>query len=152
MSYGDDLKTSLTLLPRKFRLGQWFREIFCPKLKCSPLCLNQTVFFCMIYRQCTCRQHCVRSSNYYGECSCGERQADRQRNGGRCSELCNFIVIINSFPVLNLGDRENYHEQTVNFSENHAQNLKISGCIVESVFVVSVAILYISLPIKNGCR
>ena len=106
----------------------------------------------MIYRQCTCRQHCVRSSNYYGECSCGERQADRQRNGMLHSEPYKFIGIINSFPLLNLGDRENRHEQTVNFSENHAQKSKNSGCIVEGVFAVEVTAFYISLPIKNGIR
>lgn len=104
----------------------------------------------MVYRQCACRQHCVGSSNYYGECSCVKCQADRQRNGGRRSELCNFIVIINSFPVLNLCNKESHHEQNVNFSENHAQNLKISGCIVEGIFIVSVAAFYISLPIKKA--
>ena len=121
-------------------------------MKCSPLCLNRSEFFCMIYRQCACRQHCIRSSNYYEECSCVKCQADHQRNGGRRSELCNFIVIINSFPVLNLVDRENYHEQIVNFPENHAQKSKNYGCIVEGVFIMSVAVLYISLPIKTGYR
>ena len=65
------------------------------------------------------------------------------------SESYKFIGIINSFPLLNLGDRENLHEQTVNFSKNHAKN---SGCIVEGVFAVEVTAFYISLPIKNGYR
>lgn len=45
-----------------------------------------------------------------------------------------ITVIINRNPLLNLCDKENHHEQTVNFSENYEQNLKNSGSKVKGVF------------------
>ena len=44
------------------------------------------------------------------------------------------VCILHNISMLNLGIRENRHEQTVNFSENHCQNLKILGYIVEGYF------------------
>ena len=41
---------------------------------------------------------------------------------------------MNRNPVLKLGIRENYHEQSVNFRKKQVQIIKIFGCIVESVF------------------
>lgn len=38
-----------------------------------------------------------------------------------------ITVIINRNPMLKLCKRENHHEQTVNFSENHEQILKFHG-------------------------
>ena len=43
-------------------------------------------------------------------------------------------VIINRNPVLKLCKRENRHEQTVNFSENHEHFLKNVGSKVEGYF------------------
>lgn len=120
-------KTSLTLLPGKFRFGQRFWELSYPKSKCSPLCLNRREIFCMIYRQYDRLLHRVRCSYFYSESSCGKCQIVHQRNGGLCSESYKLIVIINSFPVLKLCDRENCHEQTVNSSENHARKLQNHG-------------------------
>ena len=45
-----------------------------------------------------------------------------------------IIVIINRNPVLKLCKRENRHEQTVNFSENHEHFLKNVGSKVEGYF------------------
>ena len=56
---------------------------------------------------------------------------------------------MNRNPVLNLGIRENHHEQSVNFCKNQVQIIKILGCIVEGVFAVAVTAFYISLPIKT---
>ena len=44
------------------------------------------------------------------------------------------IVIINKNPVLKLCNRENHHEQTVNFSEKHEHFLKNVGSKVEGYF------------------
>ena len=41
---------------------------------------------------------------------------------------------MNRNPVLNLGIRENRHEQNVNFCKNQVQIIKILGCIVERYF------------------
>ena len=45
-----------------------------------------------------------------------------------------ITVIINRNPVLKLCKRENRHEQTVNFSENHEHFLKNVGSKVEGYF------------------
>ena len=48
------------------------------------------------------------------------------------------VRILYRNPVLNLGIRENRHEQTVNFSENQCYFLKNLGCIVEGFDDVTV--------------
>lgn len=71
--------------------------------------------------------HRVRCSYFYSESSCGKCQTVHQRNGGLHSVPYDFIVIINSFTLLNLCDRENRHEQTVNSPKNHARKLNNHG-------------------------
>ena len=54
--------------------------------------------------------------------------------------------------MLNLCDRENRHEQSVNSQKNHAQNLKFLGRYIEGFVALVVTASYISLPIKDAYR
>ena len=59
---------------------------------------------------------------------------------------------MNRNPVLNLGIRENRHEQSVNFSEKQRHFLKNLGCIVEGFDDVTITrTLHITIIIKFFC-
>ena len=76
----------------------------------------------------------------------------RKQSGKCCVDYDIFIRIINRNPMLNLCDRENRHEQSVNSQKNHVQNIKFLGRYIEGFIALVHISSYISLPIKNAYR